>query len=247
MKIQVSFILFFFITLILSAQGEIEEGRVFNRNERSGGLLLNSNGWGLNYRAGFRIDGYRKRLLDFDFVWIKHPKEQKVTNPYYEQKFVFGKLNSFYNLRAGFGRQVEIFSKFDKGGIAIRYLYSGGISIGLLKPIYYEVLLSKPDSGTVISVQKFSSSIHTVTDIYGKSSFFEGIEETLIRPGAFVKVGMNFEYGQNDQVINAIEVGAICDVYLHDIQIMAFNNPGRVFVSLFICFRYGKIYGSIKD
>ncbi len=247
MKFVFLSILLIILYSISFSQGEIEEEKMYNRSENSGSLLLNSNGWGINFRIGKRLDGYKKRLIDFDFVGIKHPKEQKIHHPSHDEKFVFGKLNSFFTLKTGYGYQKEIFSKFDKGGIAIKYFYLGGLSLGLLKPVYYEIY-DNSNGDQVVNIQKFDpSSIHTVFDIYGQASFFDGLNETKIIPGGFLKFGFSFEYGKNDDIINAIEVGTVLEIFADDIQIMALNDPNQIFISLFIAYRYGKTIGTIKD
>lgn len=241
-------LLFIVFCFSLFSQGEIEDVVSYNKSENSGSILINSNGWGANFRLGKRLNGLNKRLIDIDFVGIKHPKEQKIHHPSHDAKFVFGKLNSLFILRIDYGFQKEIFSKFDKGGIAIKYFYLGGPSLGLVKPVYYEVYSKDADGRQIVNVQKFnSSSIHTIYDIYGQSSFFNGLEETKIVPGASFKLGLSFEYGKNDDIINAIEVGAKIDGFFKPIQIMDLNDPNRLFISLFIAYRYGKTIGSIKD
>ena len=96
----------------------------------------------LSYREAKRKDYLNKRLLEIDFGTLKHPKEYKISNAYYQgyKSFVFGKLNSVFFLRAGIGHQHEIFQKADLGGIAIRWFYSGGPVLAFYKPIYYMVL-----------------------------------------------------------------------------------------------------------
>jgi len=73
-----------------------------------------------------------KNDLELDFVGIKHPKEYRYSNPYNSNKtFVFGKLNCFFNLRVGYGKQKEMFRKVDKGGIAIRRYFNFGPTLGI--------------------------------------------------------------------------------------------------------------------
>ena len=90
------FLLIFF-SLSAFSQGELnDEVRVVTGNEKTYAVLINSNGWGFNLRRGKRLDGFRKRLIDFDLAYVKHPKEIKTQNPYFEnqKRFVFGKLNT---------------------------------------------------------------------------------------------------------------------------------------------------------
>jgi hypothetical protein len=51
------------------------------RYEKSGGLVIHAYGGGLNYRTGRNITGSKKRMLEIEFVGMKHPKEMKTYNP----------------------------------------------------------------------------------------------------------------------------------------------------------------------
>jgi len=235
--------------LTLYGQGELNsETRVVTTNEHSFLLSANSNGFSGSFQYGKRLDGFKKRTFDFDFSYIKHPKEIRVENPYYQtqKKFVFGKLYSMFALRAGVGRQREMFSIYDKGGLAIRYHYEVGGTVGLLKPIYYDVVDSTEQINNLehlyISSKEFDyTSIHEVGDIYSRSSFFKGINETKLIPGVFFKGGVSFVFSERYESINAIEIGTIVDVFAKSIHIMANEKKNYVFVSLYVGYRFGRI------
>lgn len=234
-------------TKSLFAQGELdtEAKKLVFKNEKTFAFLLNSNGFGGNYRYAKRLDGFSKRLYDIEFNIIKHPKEIKTQNPYFDtnqRRYVFGKTNSFFNLRLALGKQKEIFSKFDKGGLSIIYFYSFGPVIGFLKPIYYEVLypVDSIPYNYVIRTEKFNTSIHRVGDIYGKAPFTVGTEEIKIIPGFFTKFGISFEYGKSDRIVHSIDVGASIEAYTQKIDIMATEENNQVLISLFASYRFGK-------
>ncbi len=238
------------IPCTLHGQGElVNEDRIVTYNENSIAFFFNNNGFSTQYRFGKRMDGYRKLIYDFDFSHIKHPKEVKVRNPYYDnqKRFVFGKLNTFMNFRGGIGIQKEQYSKQDKGGVSIKYYYQAGVSLGLLKPVYYEVVDSarfdnvRQEIILYIGNKKFSSDIHSISDIYGRSSFFKGFGELKPVPGGFVKVGISFEYSSSYQYINALEAGVICDFFASEVPIMDTEKNSRLFITLFIGYRFGKV------
>ena len=248
------YICFIFLSQFIFAQGELApEARVVTTNEHSFLFAINSNGSMFSFQHGKRLDGFRKRTVDFDFTYIKHPKEIRVENPYYQsqKKFVFGKLYSMFAIRAGIGKQKEVFSIFDKGGIAIRFHYSIGGTLGLLKPIYYEVVDSSKISDNYevlyISDKQFDYNIHQISDIYSRSSFFKGINETKPVPGAYFKAGMSFVFSEKQEAINALEVGAICDVFTKPIPIMATESKNRYIISLYVGYRFGRIKVKNRD
>ena len=228
----------------LFAQGEIkDQARIFYRNEKSFGISLNSNGIGVSGRYAIRINARKKTLWEIDGANIKHPKEIRISNSYYNNRsFVFGKQNLFLNLRGGWGKQHEMFRKVDRGGISIRRYFTIGPVIGFLKPIYYEVF--KAGGGGVndyyITEEKFSSSTHQ-GNIYGRASFFKGIDETQITPGIYGRFGISFEYSKSDITIHAIETGVSLDLFPREMVIMATEQNNFYFLTLFVSYRFGKV------
>ncbi len=236
------FPLYFLSSKISLAQGELDlQPRLLYKNEKSGGIYLNSNGFGAGYRFGQRIDARLQNIYEIDFSIIKHPKEVKISNNFYSNRsFVFGKENAFMELRGMIGRQNEIFRKNDRGGIAVRFFYTGGPAVGLLKPVYYEVLyLTSDPHEFYLKTEKYSSSInHNV--IYGRASFFKGVKEVSLVPGASVKTGFGFEYSKMDIVLHSIEAGVSMSAFVKKIPIMATERNDFLFLNLFISYRFGK-------
>jgi len=245
-KLLIIAVMFLFGAVSLSAQGELnEQQKVFFRNERSFAILLNTDGIGVSYRGAKRIDFLNKRLLEIEAGTLKHPKEYKISNPYYYQggSFKFGKLNSTFYLRGSIGHQHEIFKKADLGGIAIRYFYSAGPVLCLYKPNYYQILYPVDTIQGIIRYknedEKFNAS--NWDRIVSRASFTKGLNETKVLPGLFVKGGFNFEYSKEDKLIHAIEVGAQINAFPKKIPIMASSDNKTIFFSLFVSYRFGMI------
>jgi hypothetical protein len=226
------------------AQGDInDQQKVFFRNERSFAFLLNSNGMGISYREAKRVDFLNKRFFEIEVGTLKHPREYRMSNPYYQTPgtFVFGKLNSVMYLRGSYGHQREIFKKADLGGVAIRYFYEGGPVFALYKPIYYKILYPVSAYEFQIVEEKIDVNTHQPYDIYSKSAFTKGLSETKILPGLFAKGGFNFEYSKEDKVIHAVEVGIQINAFPKRIPIMATTDNRSIFFSLFASYRFGVV------
>lgn len=247
---------------VVFAQGEIDfQQKVHYRNEWSIAAMFNSNGFGVNYRYGQRIDADNKRLFEVDFAYMKDPKEQKsYTITQNGSRYVEGKKNLAFDFRFGYGKQHEICRKFDLGGIAIRYFYNFGPSLVLLKPIYYDWVELIPIPGTAYSIweslppaKKYNSEWYSKNNwrIGGRASFFKGFDELQPIPGAFAKFGFNFEFGKEDRTIHALEAGVIAEGFIKKIEIMDFTNPEislkkyaknqQLFLTLFVSYRFGRI------
>ncbi len=231
-------------SLSLLSQGEIDEQRhTLFRDESTYGAFLNSNGFGINYRHGFYRNAKNQFLVDVDLTYVKHPKEVKtqVSYEYSTRRYVYGKENLFWELRGLAGWQNELYRKYDKNGISVRLFYEGGISLGFLKPIYYEVFsFSAIGESLGSEYMKFDAAIHQ-TQIGGRGPFFMGFSELKLVPGITAKTGLSFEYSQRDAVIHALEAGVSLTVYPTKIQIMATEYNNFLFFNLSVGYRFGNI------
>ena len=226
----------------LKGQGELDEQqRIFFRNEKSFGIQLNSDGLGFSYRLAKRIDYRNKNLMEFELGSIKHPKEYKINNPYVQgTSFVYGKENFPMYFRGSLGKQHELYRKADLGGVSIRFLYSGGPTLAVCKPIYYDVIHIMSIYGDyIIKKEKFDTDPNIYQEISGRSSFFKGFDEIKVIPGLFAKTAFTFEYSRQDKIIHAVEVGANLNAYLKKIPIMATEDNKAIFLSLFVSYRFG--------
>lgn len=244
-----------FLTIVALAQGEVAETeKILFKNESSLGISLNSDGFGINYRYGKRINAFKKWLFETDISIVKHPKEIKIYNPNFDsqKRFIFGKLNEAVALKVGFGRQQEVFSKFDKGSIAIRYFYTVGGTILLLKPVYYEMVDSTYINHSLntityyIGTHKFNASLHKSADVIGKAPFKTGMNEITVIPGLYTKIGASFEFSKNDTLIRALEAGVCIEAYATKVPIMAIENNRQIFLSIFISYRWGSVLDARK-
>jgi len=229
---------------LLYGQGEIDDqaGMLF-QDESSFGVFLNSNGFGVNYRYGFWRNARNQFILDGDLTYVKHPKEVKVQAPYSynTRRYVFGKQNLFWEIKGLAGWQRELYRKHDRTGIAVRMFYSGGLSLGFLKPIYYQIYTISP-IGEAESYEylKFDPAIHQNL-IGGRGPFFMGFDELGLVPGLTAKAGMSFEYSERNVVIHALEAGIGITAYPRKIPIMATEKNNFLFFNLSVGYRFGTV------
>jgi hypothetical protein len=220
-----------------------EETKVLYRNEATGGLIVHGHGFGFNYRRGKHVTGYKKRVFEMELVNYRHPKEIKVVNPAYDNAkgYYYGKLNSLFILRPGIGFQKVIYTKPDRNGVEIRFVYFVGASLGFAKPIYLEILKETPiNSQYELVTERYNPDEHYVDNIYGRSPYIRGFGEMKIHPGAYGKVGFSFEYGALDDDVKCLETGVIVDGYPKVIPLMANEHNQQVLVSLYLHFAYGR-------
>ena len=218
--------------------------KVILKKEIMGGAMLHNRGWGLLFRKGYNENAFKKNLWEVELSGIRGQKQVRVNfyGAYYSNanSYVYGKLNKVYNLRAGLGRQHRLNTKPYWGGVEVRFTYYGGISLGIAKPIYLYII--NQNNFNSIESEKYDPESHFIENIYGRAPFLEGIDETKFHPGAYAKIGLNFEFGPYKTNIKALEVGLMVDAYAIPIPIMAFRDKHYYFLNVYLNFTFGKRY-----
>jgi hypothetical protein len=222
-----------------------EESRVPFRKEFYGGVMLHGDGWGVQfYRANYRT-ATQRFLLGLELVGMKHPKEVKSFNPYYEDSrgYFYGKSNSFLILRPSIGGKRQITDKIRRSGVEVNYVWGIGPAIGLVKPVYLQI--GKPDiiPYQSIVIERYDPGIHDVQNIYGRATWFRGLGELGLRPGVFGRFGFNFEYSGQTTGLKALEAGVSVDAFPTVIPIMA-ELEGvvnkQIFLQFYLALQFGK-------
>ena len=234
--------------MIASAQDEIvidTSKNIILLREASGGIMLHTQGWGLRFSKGYNKTEFRKRMLVIEFLEMQSPKQIRTINPYFtnSKSYVYGKLNAVYMLRGTYGIHRLLNRKPYWGGVELRFLYMGGVTLGFTKPIYLYILEPSPQfyEYTIVE-EKYDPNRHYVDNIYGRASFTKGFDEIGFYPGFHTKIGLDFDFGVYRSKVKSLEVGAIIDVFPRAIPIMAFNDPDYYFLTFFFSFNFGKRY-----
>lgn len=243
-------LLFFFLFLCLKTFAQ-DSTRIANdditilfRNEAEGGINIHSNGFGLTFKRGWHLTGYKKQMLDIDFVSLRDPKQYKLSNYPDSKSFFYGKLNFAYILRGGYGIQNIIFGKAERSGVEVRYNYYFGLSLGITKPVYLDILVENPfDPQTkLIDTRQYDPNDpdqQLKENIYGPGPYFNGLDHLSIYPGGYGKFALSFEYAGWQDKITAIETGVVIDAYARAIPIMATGNKNNFFFNFYISLIWG--------
>ncbi len=224
-----------------------DETRVLYRKELLGGVIIHGDGWGFNFYHGKHKTAKDRRMLGVEIVSMKHPKEIKSFNPFYEDSrgYFYGKQNSMLILRPSFGGKHQIADKIRRSGVEVNYVWSIGPSLALVKPVYLQI--GKPDNFPydAIVTERYDPAVHDIQNIFGRASWFNGFGEMRLYPGGFGRFGFNFEHSGEASGIKAIEVGASIDAYPVVVPIMAeledVTNK-QFFFELYLTVQFGKKY-----
>ena len=235
-------LLLFVLVMKVPAQLPAEQNNKAGfRKSVYGGFIMHTQGLGLNlYFSKFKTAD-TKKLFAFDIVSMKHSKEVKSFGVIDENAkgFVYGKLNSLYILRLGFGRKRILYEKLREQGVEISCFWIAGPSIGMAKPVYLEVFNSV---GELVQVERYDPEKHNLSNIFGRGPAARGVSEMKFYPGAFLKLGVTFEYSGYRSDIKAIEVGGVLDSYPQRIPIMTNTKNNFLYPSLYINLLFGGKY-----
>lgn len=226
-----------------------DDAQLLYRNEQVFGILVHSSGWGLNYRRGKHITGFKKRTIETEIVGMKHPKEIKTELSDFGtgRGYFYGKMNVITVVRGGYGYHKVISGKSDRRGVELRLVTLAGPTFAFAKPIYLEIWYpdnNNPGSQRVVEKYDPSNPYHVpynnLYGIIGKAGYFTGFSEMKIYPGVFFKLGLSFEHSSLDEDIKLLETGVVADAFYKTVPIMANTKNNQVFLNFYINVMFGK-------
>ncbi len=220
-----------------------EEGVLVYRKQNIFGLQGRSNGYGAFYELGKMKTNRKTTTYRIDLTEIKHQKEEKISNGgglVFSNPFIYGKLNSFYQAALGFGQQYILGQKGNKNGVAVSAIFNGGLALGLLKPYYLQVQDPVTGEDKTIKYSVADSSLFLGPTIIGGGGLGKGWSEIKMKPGAFVKTAMRFDYGRFNEVVSGIEAGLCIEFYGSKIPIMFGQKEKQMFFQGYISILFGR-------
>lgn len=219
-----------------------EEGVLVYSRQSVFGFQFRNNGYGAFFELGRMKTNRKTNIYRLDITEIKHPKEEKLqaTGVLFGNPFIYGKVNNFYQVTLGFGQQYILGQKGNKNGVAVSAVYNGGFALGLLKPYYIEVQSSSGGQNEVIKYTEANKDIFLGQGIVGSGGFGKGWNELSMKPGAFLKTALRFDYGRFNEVVNGLEIGLSGEFYASKIPIMAEQKDKQFFIQGYISILFGR-------
>lgn len=166
------------------------------------------------------------------------------------RKFAYGRINSFFTIRAGYGSEIELTEKPFWGGVKLSFTYNGGFSLGVAIPQYLYVLyvvgvdvLNRPITETKLEKFDLENPFHLdYSRIQGGPPLFYGWRSLRPYPGIYLKVGLNFEFGKTEEKNHSLEIGAMYDFYFVPIPLMAYQKQYPGFLNIYLAYKFGMVY-----
>ncbi len=230
-----------------AVQAQLDTDADFKRQVYDTKVTFNVAGHSRGYSLGGRYlkfkDGFSLNGFEMDFAKLRHIKEVKTPSQQTPSSrgFVFNRINSFFTLRTGYIHEKILFDKTDKGTVSIALVTSGGVSWGLVKPVFVNIS-TDGSLGSIKSVRYDPGNPEGI--ILGESNFFKAIGQTQIQPGIYGKIGVNFDYQILEEKVTALEAGFIYDHFLKEVPIFYEEEGGEDlnwagFFQMYISFNFG--------
>jgi hypothetical protein len=195
---------------------------------------------GLDFKWAKAIGERKYYCFGFGLVNVKHPKEYRFRNDATGNSFLAYKTNYLFVLRPFYGREFVLFRKAAEEGVHINAIFSGGPSLGMLKPYYLLYVESNTNPNSIVSVP-YTKDLN-LNQIYGVGNLSDGLNEMKFSLGLHAKAALSFEFGQIKNSVVGMETGLIIEKFAKEQQIMAFAENRSLFTSAFITLYYGRKY-----
>ncbi len=248
------FALLFISAFALEGSAQIAQkeavGFLYNRETTFNLRLATNRSFGLGMEWG-KLRTYNKtKTLSLGISEMKSPKEQRQNAAPSVRRssrpFVYGKKNSLFVLRSGWGAKRYFSEKAKQKGVAVGISYSLGPMLGLLKPYY--LALNYPETGSLsgrLLLQKYSEKNEAIfldnSKILGAAPFTKGLSELSVLPGGTASIAYHMDWGAFDEMVKALEIGLTVDVFARKAPIfVSAEQNQQVFFNFFINLQFGK-------
>ncbi|MFL5747832.1 MAG: hypothetical protein ACJ751_24370 [Niastella sp.] len=215
-----------------------EEGEIIFNKQNVFGIKLNTDGYGLSYEIGRFKSPRVANIFQIEINEKKHKKEKRTSllNGFNFNSVIYGKLNNFYQVKLSAGQQRIIGGKGNKNGVGVMAIYTGGVSVGLQKPYYVDVIDQ--------AQQRYRKTYPDIIDSnyleQGASGFTVGWNKVQPKFGLTAKAALRFDYGRFNETVSAIEVGLNAEYYAQKVAQMAYNPEKNFFFNAYISLLLGR-------
>jgi hypothetical protein len=223
-----------------------EEGVIAYRKHFAAGAKLTNDGYGGFLEIGRAQSVKRALLFQLEITEHKYAKEEKQQINYSNTTpIIFGKINYFYPVKLGVQQQFLLGNKGNKNGVSVSANVGGGVSIGLLRP--YKIGVDSAGTQVYIGVKNDTALFLNQSRYIGGPSIGTGFNELTVKPGAYAKAALRFDYGKFNEMLNALEVGVTAEYYSKYIPFMLASDVSpyalrqkKFFFNAYVAIMFGK-------
>ncbi|MFM8316883.1 MAG: hypothetical protein ACKOAV_00730 [Bacteroidota bacterium] len=209
---------------------------------------LHTAGWWLGGKSiqnrTFATESHWEATL---FRW-KHPRAFKTqVNPEDQNStYTPGLLHETFTLNLGWGTSYLWMEKGINHGIELRGTWSGGLAMGMLKPVYLQIIYPNEDPNTskdqpfIEKAEAYDPEKHNTSNIAKASPWFKGVDDLRIIPGIYVKGGLSAEWGKQSRSPQWVELGVMAGLFPKPLPTMAWVENKPYLLSLYLAYQMGR-------
>lgn len=235
--------LFFILPFGLLAQLPADtKGEGLLRREWTLGGVVATNGWGVQFNWLKQKTASYKHSWGIQVTSIRDPKEVKSFTSIFQNSrgYYYGKLNALLAFRPYFGGKRMLFEPVRDQGVQISWIWSAGLSLGLVKPVYLKIQQAPGGEQSGITEERYNPEIHYLETIYGRSSWFKGLGKSSLAIGTFFRSGVFFDLSVRKFALWGVEIGGQVDVFATRIPLMHATKDRFIFPSLYVQVALGR-------
>lgn len=229
------------------------------RQEFAVGGLIHTNGWGLSLHFVKIKNINAKTIREISIYDIQHPKERRapglsITGQSSANSYIYGKRNNLFAINASTGKIRTIAEKARKSGVEVGWYYSGGVSLGVLKPYYLDIVTDIVDQTPIIEQVRYTeetANLFTNGIIIGSSGFGYGWDKLKFHPGLNANVAIQFDWANYNEFVKILEAGLMLNVFAPSINdmvkgdfsgiyLMANEDESYYFANIYLRLKLGK-------
>lgn len=192
---------------------------------------------------------YKTNFFQVEVGTLKHPKESKNNNRIISFQnnpggsYSFGKQNSLFLARGGYGQKRYFSEKQNRKGVAIGISYMGGVTLGVLKPYYLDLKVNQDGNPIFVRTpytEEYADEFLDVFSIINSSGFKYGWNDLSFVPGGHAKIGVHLDWGAYDEFVKGLEFGFMLDVFYKKVPIMIGEDNKMAFLNVYLSIQLGK-------
>jgi len=219
-----------------------EEGDLIFNKHNIFGIRLATDGYGINFEKGKFRTPSRTFIYSFELNEKHDPKEHHISatsDGINVSTVVPFKINNLYEFKIAVGQEHLIGGKGNRNGVAVTALYSGGVTVGMLKPYFLDVQNQVTGASFRKTYDQLVADTASGDVITGASGFTVGWGNLSIKPAVNARQAMRFDYGRLNQSVAAIEVGLTEEFYFNKIPLVYLVKQRQFFFNAYVAILFG--------